>query len=93
MYGDLASYLARFEDAARSAEQAASVQRGRVNHRYLPGVELPPTIQATHDVEKALHGANVVVLAPPSQTLRENLVGLVDGAEDEPVDTRRHRLQ
>ena len=58
---------------ARREEVAASVNEQRENADYLPGVELPPAIQATHDVEKALHGADVVVLATPSQSLRENL--------------------
>ena len=58
---------------ARREEVAAAVNEQRENTEYLPGVELPPAIQATHDVEKALHGADVVVLATPSQSLRENL--------------------
>ncbi|WP_028645387.1 NAD(P)H-dependent glycerol-3-phosphate dehydrogenase [Nocardioides sp. URHA0020] len=58
---------------ARREEVAATVNDQRENTDYLPGVQLPPAIQATHDVEKALHGADVVVLATPSQSLRENL--------------------
>jgi len=58
---------------ARREEVADAVNQQRENTDYLPGVELPPAIQATHDVEKALHGADVVVLATPSQSLRENL--------------------
>jgi glycerol-3-phosphate dehydrogenase (NAD(P)+) len=58
---------------ARREEVAAAVNEQRENTEYLPGVELPPAIQATHDVEKALHEADVVVLATPSQSLRENL--------------------
>jgi glycerol-3-phosphate dehydrogenase (NAD(P)+) len=58
---------------ARREEVAVAVNEQRENTDYLPGVELPPAIQATHDVEKALHGADVVVLATPSQSLRENL--------------------
>ena len=58
---------------ARREEVAVAVNEKRENAEYLPGVELPPAIQATHDVEKALHGADVVVLATPSQSLRENL--------------------
>ena len=51
---------------ARREEVAAAVNEQRENAEYLPGIELPPAIQATHDVEKALHGADVVVLATPS---------------------------
>ncbi|MEI2820118.1 MAG: hypothetical protein V9E81_07810 [Marmoricola sp.] len=40
---------------------------------YLPGIEIPPAIMATHDHEQALKGADFMVLAVPSQTLRANL--------------------
>lgn len=58
---------------ARREEVAETICRQRENPEYLPGIQLPPTVSATHDVEKALDGADVVVLATPSQTLRENL--------------------
>jgi glycerol-3-phosphate dehydrogenase (NAD(P)+) len=44
------------------------------NTSYLPGVELPPGLRATVDAADALHGADIVVLAVPSQSLRANLV-------------------
>src|SRR5512141_2251903 len=40
------------------------------NVRYLPGVPLPPTMTATPDVARALEGAELVVLAVPSQAMR-----------------------
>jgi glycerol-3-phosphate dehydrogenase (NAD(P)+) len=58
---------------ARREEVASAINGERENPEYLPGVELPPQVSATHDVEKALHGADLVVLATPSQTLRVNL--------------------
>jgi glycerol-3-phosphate dehydrogenase (NAD(P)+) len=58
---------------ARREEVAEAINDRRENDDYLPGVELPPQVSATHDVEKAAHGADVVVLATPSQTLRANL--------------------
>jgi glycerol-3-phosphate dehydrogenase (NAD(P)+) len=58
---------------ARREELAVAVNETRENPDYLPGIELPPQVSATSDVEKALHGADVVVLATPSQSLRENL--------------------
>ena len=59
---------------ARREEVASAINDERENPEYLPGVELPPTVSATHDVEKAAHDADIVVLATPSQTLRGNLV-------------------
>ena len=58
---------------ARREEVADAITQQRENPEYLPGVELPPQVSATHDVEKALHGADLVVLATPSQSLRVNL--------------------
>ncbi|MCH1867365.1 NAD(P)H-dependent glycerol-3-phosphate dehydrogenase [Nocardioides sp. CFH 31398] len=58
----------------RREELCAEINERRENAEYMPGVELPPSIEATHDPEKAAAGADVVVLAVPSQRLRENLV-------------------
>ncbi|MGO4340732.1 NAD(P)H-dependent glycerol-3-phosphate dehydrogenase [Pedococcus sp. 2YAF34] len=43
------------------------------NEDYLPGIALPPGIRATADPAQAAAGADIVVLAVPSQTLRANL--------------------
>jgi glycerol-3-phosphate dehydrogenase (NAD(P)+) len=58
---------------ARREEVCDNINRRRVNVDYLPGVELPPTVSATHDTEKAMAGAEIVVFAVPSQTFRANL--------------------
>ena len=60
---------------------------GRVNPDYLPGVALPASASRPRsDPAKALDGADAVVLAVPSQTLRVNL----DGVEG-PAAARRRR--
>jgi glycerol-3-phosphate dehydrogenase (NAD(P)+) len=43
------------------------------NEDYLPGIALPAGIKATADPAEAAAGADIVVLAVPSQTLRTNL--------------------
>jgi glycerol-3-phosphate dehydrogenase (NAD(P)+) len=58
---------------ARRPELCDQINQDRTNADYLPGVELPETIAATHDPQAAADGAEVVVLAVPSQTLRDNL--------------------
>jgi glycerol-3-phosphate dehydrogenase (NAD(P)+) len=58
---------------ARREEVCDTINQRRENTDYLPGVELPPSVTATHDTERALHGAEVVVFAVPSQTFRTNL--------------------
>ena len=57
----------------RRAEIAAAVNERHENPDYLPGVKLNPELSATADPAEALDGAEVVVVAVPSQTLRANL--------------------
>jgi glycerol-3-phosphate dehydrogenase (NAD(P)+) len=51
-------------------EVADTINEEHVNRRYLPTAELPPTLSATDDLEKALHGAELVVVVIPSHGLR-----------------------
>ncbi|MFV0461859.1 MAG: NAD(P)H-dependent glycerol-3-phosphate dehydrogenase [Nostocoides sp.] len=43
------------------------------NEDYLPGIALPSSVRATTDPVEAVTGADLVVLAVPSQSLRANL--------------------
>ena len=54
----------------RRGEICASINDQHENPDYLPGIALPESIRATDDAAAALDGAEVVVLAVPSQTLR-----------------------
>lgn len=58
---------------ARRSEVAEAVAHRHTNPDYLPGVRLPASLQATVRAEAALEGVDAVVLAVPSQTLRDNL--------------------
>ncbi|MFI9409629.1 NAD(P)H-dependent glycerol-3-phosphate dehydrogenase [Nocardia gamkensis] len=57
---------------ARRPEVAAALASEHRNPDYLSDIPLPP-IAATHDPAVALDGADIVVLAVPSQSLRANL--------------------
>jgi len=70
---------------ARREDVCAAVNDSRENADYLPGIELPETISATIDPERALAGAEIVVLAVPSQTLRANLSDWADHVPDDAV--------
>lgn len=61
---------------ARREQVAEAIREQRVNPGYLSTVRLPERVTATTDPEPALKGADLVVLALPSQTLRDNLSGL-----------------
>jgi glycerol-3-phosphate dehydrogenase (NAD(P)+) len=56
----------------RRAEVVGQINAG-TNEDYLPELRLPSTVTATTDPEEAAAGADIVVLAIPSQTLRTNL--------------------
>jgi glycerol-3-phosphate dehydrogenase (NAD(P)+) len=58
---------------ARRPELASAVNELRMNPDYLPGIRLPDNLVATADARLALAGAEAVMLAVPSQTLRDNL--------------------
>jgi glycerol-3-phosphate dehydrogenase (NAD(P)+) len=60
---------------ARRPELAAQINEEHRNADYLPGIELPAALTATHDAAEATAGADLVAFAIPSQSLRENLVG------------------
>ncbi|MEV6337893.1 NAD(P)H-dependent glycerol-3-phosphate dehydrogenase [Nocardia vinacea] len=57
---------------ARRPEVAKALATEHRNPFYLPDVQLP-SLRATHDHVEALDGADIVVLAVPSQSLRANL--------------------
>lgn len=48
----------------------AQMRREGVNARFLPGVGLPPALRLVDDLGAALHGAELAILAAPSQYLR-----------------------
>ncbi|MCF2528590.1 NAD(P)H-dependent glycerol-3-phosphate dehydrogenase [Yinghuangia soli] len=57
----------------RRPELVEAIDARHENPDYFPGVRLPDSISATTDPAKAAEGADFVVLAVPSQTLRANL--------------------
>jgi glycerol-3-phosphate dehydrogenase (NAD(P)+) len=59
---------------ARRPELAARINDEHRNDDYLPDIELPASLVATHDAAAATADAELVAFAIPAQTLRENLV-------------------
>jgi glycerol-3-phosphate dehydrogenase (NAD(P)+) len=57
----------------RRPEVVQALSTGHENPEYFPGVPLNPALAATTDPGEAMDGADVVVLAVPSQCLRDNL--------------------
>ena len=63
---------------ARRPEIAAAVNTIHRNPDYLPDILLTPALRATADAEEALEQAELVVVAVPSQTARDNLGALTE---------------
>jgi glycerol-3-phosphate dehydrogenase (NAD(P)+) len=63
--GDVVSLWARSEDLAER------INRDHTNARYLPEIELPHNVRATHELGRALEDADLVVFVAPSHATRE----------------------
>lgn len=61
-HDDLELYCRR-EEAARELKET------RENKEYLPGVRIPVHVKITSDLEKAVSGADCVVLSTPSKAV------------------------
>lgn len=61
---------------ARRPELANEINIAKRNSDYLPGINLPASIRATHKLEDAVKGAEHIFISVPSQSLRENLLAL-----------------
>ena len=62
----------------RRPELADVINSTSTSPDYLPGISLPAALRATSDPAEALAGTDLVVLAVPAQTLRQNLSGWRD---------------
>jgi glycerol-3-phosphate dehydrogenase (NAD(P)+) len=54
-------------------EHAEELQSTRTNQRFLPNFPLPDGVSATHDLEAAVEGAGVVLVAVPTLAVRATL--------------------
>jgi glycerol-3-phosphate dehydrogenase (NAD(P)+) len=61
---------------ARDAAHVAAMQRERRNARYLPDTTFPAALEVTEDLHAAVSAADDVLVAVPSQALRQTLTAL-----------------
>jgi len=88
---------------ARTVEEAERLARDGENKTRLPGIPFPGGLSPTGDIEEALQGASLVVLAVPSQRMRENVrimkghitkgVPILSAAKGLEVDTTKRMTQ
>ena len=56
----------------RTQEEREYLEEARENARFLPGVTFPPSLRVSDAPPEALEGADLVVVAVPSDRMREN---------------------
>jgi glycerol-3-phosphate dehydrogenase (NAD(P)+) len=70
----LAAHAARLEHNvrlwAREPQVVADIGDRHENVLFLPGIELPPDLRASQDLEEVVTDAELVILVPPSEHLR-----------------------
>ncbi|MDO4241389.1 MAG: NAD(P)H-dependent glycerol-3-phosphate dehydrogenase [Microbacteriaceae bacterium] len=70
---------------ARRHEVADEINTSNRNSKYLQGINLPRDLRATSDLEEAVSGAQLVFLALPSQSMRENLLNIAPFLRDDAI--------
>lgn len=60
----------------RREEQVSEINEEHRNEKYLPGIELPKTINASVKLEHCIDGADVIVLVTPTKAMRDVLCQL-----------------
>lgn len=68
---------------AREPEIAEGIGETRHNPLYLPDVELPATVSASHEVAAVLEGAEAVVMVTPSIGVRETAEAMAPHLSDD----------
>lgn len=63
---------------ANEVEVVEGIAKHRINQRFLPGFELPSSIEATCDLKAALDGAEIVISVMPSQHCRSLFEQMAD---------------
>ena len=58
---------------ARTEDEAVHLRAQGENSRFVPGAQFPPSLHVTASAGEALTGAELVIIAVPSRTLRENV--------------------
>ena len=57
----------------RNSSVVDKINTLHTNEKFLPGIKLPEQVRATTDLKAALEFSDVIIVAIPAQTLRENL--------------------
>src|SRR5688500_13561910 len=70
---------------SRNLDVVESINQDHVNSRYLSEHEIPDVVEASSDLNDALSGAELVVLAAPSHVTRELLIRMMHRFQPEMI--------
>lgn len=70
---------------ARDAQQIDAMQQARSNQRYLPDLSFPAALNLTADLDRALHDAELLIVAVPVSSLRGMLQRIASAPAVRPV--------
>ena len=70
---------------SRDPAQIAQMRTSHVNARYLPDIELPGDLQLTADLDVAVNGADLILLAAPTGAFRQLLEAITEKIGDATV--------
>lgn len=70
---------------ARRPEAAEAMRQSGCNERYLPTAAFPDTLSVTSDIDEAIRGADVWLVAVPSQSVRSVVAPLADAVRAETI--------
>ena len=73
---------------SRTEIEATKLSTENECSRFLPGVKFPDGCRFTHYADKALEHANVVIVAVPSHTFRENIIHIADAIPSDAILVR-----
>ena len=69
----------------RTQDEADELNSKRENSRFLSGFVFPRNLTASADLKQALHDTNMLILAVPSSRFRDNVKGLVNYIDNNPI--------
>jgi len=69
----------------RNADVVAAIRHRHVNTSYLADIQVPDNVIATCEIEEALNGAELVILAAPSHVTRELLGRMLPSLRSEMI--------
>jgi len=69
--GSFGTALAKSMTVIRDQERVRHINEEHINEKYLKGIQLPENLKATSDLKKALTGREIIVLAVPSNAVRD----------------------